>query len=452
MESKIVIIGAGEVGFNLAKSLSRENHEITVIDNNPQKCARVKNNLDVHVIEGDGASQRILQRVDMKNIDYLISLTRIDEINLVCSRIAKKMGAKHVICRLRNTEYIHKDAIITPEQFGIEYVTYPEKAAQIEIENLIRRSSTVEVQEFHNGDILMIGVNLESSSPLIGRTIENVMTSNPFTQHQTVFINRSDDFFIPRKDDIYKKNDHVYFVSRKEDVDEVQKMAGKPSFDVNNVMILGAGKIGRLLAKSLQFDYNVKIIEKNKDKAKAYSPNLSETLMLIGDGLDIEFLESENISNVDCFISATQNEQTNILAALLAKHYGAKQVVLHITTTSYLKSVRRIGADAIVSKNISAVNEVLNVIRSNEDNLEIHRFDDVGVEAIDVRVTDDSPYLKKNMSIDSLPEEFSIAAIIRSDKVIIPNMMTEIKSEDELLIFAKPDNAKDAESLFIVND
>ena len=149
MESKIVIIGAGEVGFNLAKSLSRENHEITVIDNDPQKCQRVKNNLDVHVIEGDGASQRILQRIDMKHIDYLLALTRIDEINLVCSRISKKMGAKHVICRLRNTEYIHKNAIITPEQFGIEHVTYPEKAAQKEIENLIRRSSTVEVQEFH---------------------------------------------------------------------------------------------------------------------------------------------------------------------------------------------------------------------------------------------------------------------------------------------------------------
>ena len=140
MESKIVIIGAGEVGFNLAKSLSRENHEITVIDTDPQKCLRVKNNLDAHVIEGDGASQRLLQSIDMKNIDYLLALTRIDEINLVCSRISKKMGAKHVICRLRNTEYLHKKAIITPEQFGIEYVTYPEKAAQIEIENLIRRS------------------------------------------------------------------------------------------------------------------------------------------------------------------------------------------------------------------------------------------------------------------------------------------------------------------------
>ena len=449
MESKIVIIGAGEVGFNLAKSLSRENHEITVIDTDPQKCLRVKNNLDAHVIEGDGASQRILQSIDMKHVDYLLALTRIDEINLVCSRISKKMGAKHVICRLRNTEYLHKKAIITPEQFGIEYVTYPEKAAQIEIENLIRRSSTVEVQEFHDGRILMVGINLESSSPLIGRTIENVVTSNPFTQHKTVLINHNDDFFIPKPTDTYKKNDHVYFVARKERVEEVQKMAGKPSFDVKNVMILGAGKIGRLLAKSLQFDYNVKIVEKNKEKAKTYSPKLTETLMLIGDGLDIEFLESENISDVDCFISATQNEQTNILAALLAKHYGAKQVVLHITTTNYLKAVRRIGADAIVSKNISAVNEVLNVIRSNEDNLEIHRFDDVGVEAIDVKVDDNSTYIKKNMTIDTIPSDYSVAAIIRNDKIIIPNFMTEIKSGDELLIFAKPEDAKDAESLFI---
>lgn len=449
MELKIVIIGAGEVGFNLAKSLSRENYDITVVDINPDKCLRIKNNLDAHVIEGDGASQRILQKLDMKKVDYLITLCPIDEVNLVASRISKKMGAKHVICRLRNTEYSHKNAIITPEQFGIEYVTYPEKAAQIEIENLIRRSSTVEVQEFKDGAILMVGVNLESSSPLIGRTIDSVITSNPFTAHKTVLINRNDDFFIPNSNDSYKKNDHVYFIGRKNDIDDIQKMAGKPSFDVKNVMILGCGKIGRLLAKSLQYDYNVKIIEKNKDKAKFFSPNLSESLMLIGDGLDIEFLESENISDVDCFVSATQNEQTNILASLLAKHYGARQAILHITTTNYLKSVRRIGADAIVSKNISAVNEVLNVIRSNQDNVEIHRFDDVGVEAIDVIVDSNSDYLANNMTIDSIPEDYSIAAIIREEKIIIPNKRTEIKSNDELLMFTKPEHAQKAESLFV---
>ena len=449
MKLKIVIIGAGEVGFNLAKSLSRENYDITVIDNDPKKCNRIKNNLDAHVIEGDGASQRILQEIQMKEVDFLLALTRIDEINLVASRISKKMGAKHVISRLRNTEYLHKKAIITPEQFGIEFVTYPEKAAQIEIENLVRRSSTVEVQEFKDGEILMVGVNLESSSPLIGRTLENVTISNPFTAHKTVLINRKDDFFIPNSDDLYKKDDHIYFIARKNDIESVQTMAGKPSFNVKNVMILGCGKIGRLLAKSLQDDYNVKMIEKNKEKAKKFSPNLSNSLMLIGDGLDIEFLESENISDVDCFVSATENEQTNILAALLAKHYGAKQVILHITTTNYLKSVRRIGADAIVSKNISAVNEVLNVIRSNEDNVEIHRFDDVGVEAIDVIVDENSKYLINSMKIEDIPNEYSVSAIIRNSNIIIPNYMTEIKSGDELLIFTKPEDAQSAENLFV---
>ena len=449
MELKIVIIGAGEVGFNLAKSLSRENYDITVIDNNPNKCIRIVNNLDAHVIEGDGASQRILQEIDMKKVDFLLALTRIDEVNLVASRMSKKMGAKHVICRLRNTEYLHKKAIITPEQFGIEFVTYPEKAAQIEIEHLVRRSSTVEVQEFKDGEILMVGVNLESSSSLIGRTLENVVISNPFTAHRTVLINRNDDFFIPAPNDVYKKDDHVYFVGRKNDIENIQSMAGKPSFDVKNVMILGAGKIGRLLAKSLQSDYNVKIVEKNKDKAKKFSPNLADSLMLIGDGLDIEFLESENISEVDCFVAATENEQTNMLASLLAKHYGAKQVILHITTTNYLKSVRRIGADAIVSKNISAVNEVLNVIRSNEDNVEIHRFDDVGVEAIDVIVDKKSNYLLNDMKIEDIPVEYSVSAIIRKDKIIIPNYMTEIKAEDELLIFTKPEDAQSAENLFV---
>ncbi len=449
MSLNIVVIGAGEVGFNLAKALSKEDHDITVIDVSSEKCSRVKNAIDAKVIEGNGASQRILQKIDMKNIDYLLALTRIDEVNFVSCYIAHFLGAKKIICRLRNTEYSHKTAIITPQDFKIDHVVFPEKAAQKEIDSLIRQTSAVEIEHFRDEKITLVGINLEQSSPLIGRTVEQVRLANPYIPHQLCVVYRDDDSFIPHQNTVFKKNDFAYFIGKNEDINKIQQMSGKPAIKVNNIMILGAGKIGRLLAKSLQTDYNVRIVEKDEEKAKKYSDKLIDTLILIGDGLDTDFLESENISDVDCFISATESEETNILASLIVKHYGVKQVILHINTTSYLKSVRRIGVDSVLSKNISAVNEVIRIIKSDQQSLPVYRFDEIDIESIEIRVSKTSKYIHKKYSISDIPENIALGAIVRNDKIYIPDQYTEVQPGDELLLFGKAKNIKLAEDLFI---
>ena len=174
--------------------LSKEDYDITVVDTNTDKCSKVKNAIDARVIEGNGASQRILQKIDnMSNVDYFLALTPIDEINLIASKISKAMGAKKVIARLRNTEFSHKTAIITPKDFNIDFVTYPEKAAQYEIESLIRSSSAIEVVKFNDDQITLIGIKIEESSPLIDRSVRNVVLSNPFTPHSVAVIYRNDE-------------------------------------------------------------------------------------------------------------------------------------------------------------------------------------------------------------------------------------------------------------------
>ena len=448
MDIKIVIIGVGEVGFNLVKALSKEKFDITVIDIKEEKCQRITNTMDVRAIVGDGASQRILQQLDMANIDYLLALTRIDEVNLVAAKSAYEMGAKKIICRLRNTEYSHESAIITPEQFGIDYVVYPEKAAQRDIENLIRQTSAVDLEEFKNGQINMVGIKIAHSSPLVGRNIKNVELSNPYIPHKLALVIRENESFIPPKETIYKKDDIAYFIGKAKDINEIQRMAGKPAFKVKNIMILGAGKIGRLLAKSLQYDYNVRIVEQNFEKAKKFGKTLTDTLILQANGLDIDFLNSENIQETDCFIAATENEQTNILASLLVKHYGVKQVILHITTTNYFKAVRRIGVDAVVSKNISAVNEVLKLIRSDQQDLPVSSFEDLNVDAIELSVVQECRYIRKKLTIDQIPEELCIGAICRNNEMIIPNNHTEIYAEDELLVITKEESISKVEKLF----
>ena len=444
----IVLVGAGEVGFNLSKVLSKDGHNLTIIDINESKCSRVNNSIDAKVIEGNGASQRILQRINFDDVDYFLALTRIDEVNLVASSIAKKLGSKKVVARLRNTEFIHKNAIMKPEDYGIDYVTYPEKAAQTEILNLIRDTSAVEIKDFYEGKIKLIGIKLEHTSPLIGRTINNVKLSNPYLAHSVAVIDRNDVTFIPHKETLYMKEDVVYFVAENLNIDDIQKMVGKPSFKVTSIMILGLGKIGRLLAKSLQIDYNIKIIEQNKEKAKKYNTDLDECLMLIGDGLDLELLESENISEIDCFIASTENQETNMLASMIAKNHNVKQVIMHINSNNYLKSIRRIGVDAIVSKNIAAVNEILNIIESDKEEIQISRFEDIDIDVLKLQALENCKYFSKKYKISDIPESICLGAIIRNDSIIVPSFSTIIDVNDELLLFLKPESISKAENLF----
>ena len=448
MSLNIVIIGVGEVGFNLAKYLSKEDHAITVIDVNSKKCLRVQNSIDAKVIEGDGTSQRLLAEIDMGKVDYILALTRIDEVNLVASQIASKMGAKHVICRLRNTEYIHKNAVISPSDFNISYVTYPEMAAKNDIEHIIKKGSEDEVHEYNDGKINMIGFHLEADSPLINRTVSEIELSNPYIRHKLVLIYRDDESFIPHADTKYHKDDYIYMVAKSEDIPEVQRMTGNPNYEINNIMILGCGKIGRLLAKSLENDYNVTLIEKNEDKAKEFSSNFRNTLMLSGDGLDVDFLESENIADIDCFIAVSENEQTNLLSSMIAKDFGVKQIITHISTTDYYKVLKKMDISIVISKNISAVNEILQYIRTEQENVQISRYEDLEVEAVELKVESNSNYIAKNYSLSDIPETVTLAAIIRKDNIIIPNGNTQIFSDDELLLFLKPNEIKKVESLF----
>ena len=199
----------------------------------------------------------------------------------------------------------------------------------------------------------------------------------------------------------------------------------------------------------MESDYDVRIIENDHIKAKKVGKNLPDTLILDADGLDIDFLTSENIQETDCFIAATENEQTNILASLLVKHYGVKQVILHISTTNYIRAVRRIGVDAVVSKNISAVNNIINFIRSDQEALPVSRIEDVDVDALELTVSDNCKYIHKNMSLEKLPDFVCIGSICRNGNIIIPNPHTEVLPGDELLLFTKEKNILKSENLFL---
>ena len=214
-------------------------------------------------------------------------------------------------------------------------------------------------------------------------------------------------------------------------------------------MILGLGKISRMLAKSLGNDYNVKVVELNKEKAKKYSESLDESLVLVGDGLDEDFLESESIHEIDCFIATTENDKTNMLASLIAKYKGVKQVIMHVSTTNYFKSMRKIGIDAVVSKNISAVNDVFKIIHAKSEDINITPFEDMHIDALEITANPNSKYFSKNYTVKDLPDNICLAGIVRDNEVIIPSInKSTIEENDKLLIFLNPESLSKIENLF----
>ena len=253
---------------------------------------------------------------------------------------------------------------------------------------------------------------------MINRSLNNVELANPFIHHKVVVISRNKNTFIPHKDTKFQVGDTAFFVFRTEDAKKIQQMAGKPAIDINNIMILGAGKIGRLLAKSLQKDFNIRIVEKNVAKGWQVKEKIRDILVLTEDGTNIEFLESENIHEVDCFIATAENEQTNIVSGLLAKHLGVKHVIVHISTTDYLHAVRHIGFDAVVSKNISAVNEVIRFMKSDVSK-SISRFEDLETDCIELQVKEESKFMRKKDNLEDSTKDIVLGAIFRNGEISI---------------------------------
>ena len=447
MSLKIVIIGAGEVGFNLAKELSQEDHDITLVDINPVKVKRASETLDVSTLEGNGATPSVLSQAQVGSADIFLALTRIDEVNLVASEMARELGAKTVIARLRNTEYTSNTAILQPSRFGIDEVIHPELAAVEEVERLLRQSSAMDVKEFEGGRLQLVGVRLEASSPLLYRTVEDVSNSNREVPHKVIALNHEGENFIPRADTIYQAGDIVYVMSETRHIPVIMTMLGKPNREVHKIMILGAGKIGRRLAQRLQDDLDVKLVESNKTKAWEIASTLMNTLVLHGDGTDIDFLVSENISEMDSFIAVTEDEQTNLLTGLLAKQLGAKHVVVHLATTIYLPTARRIGIDATISKNMATVEAILRVIKSSHDRA-VSPFEDVGIEAVEVVTEKGSKMTRKPVREVTLPPGAILGAVIRGEGIEIPTGDSKILPGDRVLVFLQNTEVEKVQKFF----
>ncbi len=445
---RIVIIGAGEVGFHVAKALSQEDHDITVIDIDPAKCKRASESLDVIVIEGNGASPRNLSEANVQEADYVLCLTRVDEVNLIASQQANELGANKIIARLRNQQYTTQDSIIKPEKFGINHVIHPEKEACREIVKLVHHSYATQVTDFESGRMQMIGIRIEKSSPVVGKTVREICDADSEFKFGIVTVIRDGESHVPWSDFIFSHSDIAYFIVKKQHLSALMHMLGKEATETKSIIILGGSKIGRSIAEELENELNVRLIDDDREKAEWLASKLEQTMVLHGDGTDVELLKAENINDADSFIAVTESEKTNLLSGMLAHHLGVKQTVIHLSTTEYMPIVQEIGLGAVLSKNMSTVNSILKFISSSQTESSVTTFDEIDVDVIELSPEPGSKVATAPLKDIKFPEDSIVGVINHHEKLSIARGTSQLTEEDKVLVFAKSNAVSKLKKLF----
>ena len=446
---KIVLIGVGEVGFHLAKALSEDGHDITAVDINPEKCRRITEHLDAIDVEGNGASPKTLHKARVEDADYVLCLTRIDEVNLIAAQQAHELGAKHIIARLRNQQYSDRDSIIKPEKFGVDLVIHPEREACQEIVRLVRHPYATQVMDFEDGRLQMLGIRLEKGcSQIIGKTVREICEQTEDYKFGIIAVLRNTKTLVPWSDYEFQYGDIVYFIIRTEHVNQLITLLGKTTEYSKRVMIIGGSKIGRSLAETLQEDMNVRLVEGNREKAEHIANHIDNILVINADGTDMEFLTSENIQEIDSFITVTENEQTNILSGLLAHHFGVKQAIIHVSNTEFLPIIQELGIGPIISKNMSTVNTILRKIRSDISDTSVFTFDEIDVDVLELQPEPGSRATLMELSELSFPKGSIVGVINHHGHLSIARGSSRLTAEDTALVFAKNDAFNAVRKLF----
>ena len=434
---RIVIIGAGEVGFHVAKALSQEDFDITVIDNDPEKCRRASENLDVIVVQGNGASPKNLVEANVDKADYVFALTRIDEVNLIASQQARQLGANKVIARLRNQQYSDASSIIKPEKFGIDLVIHPEKEACSEIVRLVDHPYATRVMDFEDGRLKMIGIRIPYQSQIVGRSVKELCDDSKEIKFGIVSVIRGSETIIPWGDFIFEPNDRAYFIIKTKNLEGLLKILGINGQKSERIMIFGGEKIGTSVAEILQNEKSIRLIDNRKDKSEQIAANLTNTMVIYADGTDLEFLKSENIQEVESFIAVTRDERVNILSGILAHQLGAKQTIIHINTTEYMPLLQELGVGSIVSKNMATVNKIIRKIYSDKTETDLIAFEEMDVDVIELQPKAGSKVTQKPLSEIDFPNESIVGIINHHGNLSIARGNSLITEEDTVLVFAK---------------
>jgi trk system potassium uptake protein TrkA len=435
---KIVIAGIGQIGTYLAKMLVRRDHDITVIDEKKEKLDALSTDYDVLTVNGSASSIEVLEQANVQNSDLYIAVTKHQEVNIISSILAKKLGAKKTLARIDNNEYVVDEHRKIITELGVDSLIYPEILASDEIVNIVRHPSMIKTVEFAGGKLVLFTLKVAHDNPIAGKTLVEVAREYEFLKARVVALSRGNRTIIPRGRDKVLPGDIIYIITDKDGLEQVKEILRLPKFNVRNIMILGGSRIGLKAAMALENDYYIKIFEKDKAKSEYLADVLHNALVINSEARDADFLIDEGIEQVDVFIAVTGNSEINILSSLLAKRLGVKLTITQVENIDYFELAKNMDLDFIINKKLIAASHIFaHTIGANVASVQC--FSDTEAEVLEFVVPEGAKITRKKLSDIDFPEGAIIGGGQRNGEVFIAVGDTRIQPGDRVVVFALPD-------------
>ena len=435
------------MGMHLAEALVRSNHDITLVDPHEELLKMMESHSDLMTITGDSTSTDVLLRANVKHADLVIAVLHDEHINLLTGIIAKKLGAKKVIARVNTMENLSPEVWRMYQDLGIDGLLSPEDIAAQEIISLLKQNASLETYDFSGGKLQLFMVKLESEAEILGKTVDEVINQYEHLEFRIAAIHRRQSTFIPQGEDMFQIGDMVYVVTKPHAVKDIIKLSGKKKINIHNVMIVGGGRVGRITAKRLEHELNIKVLESNKERCMDLTNYLSEALVVNADARDLDMLEDEGIKDMDAFIAVTDNTETNILTCLQAKSFGVKKTIALVENIDYIDISQNIGIDSIINKKLIAASYMVKyTLGAKVSTLKSLSGIDADIVEFDVRAG--SAVTRKPIGQLAMPTDAIICGITRDGESYIATDDFQIETDDQVVVLALPDAIPAVERLF----
>jgi len=452
---KILILGAGQVGSTVAESLVSEANDITVVDTDSEKLRQLQDRLDLRTLTGNASHPAVLEQAGIADTDMLLAVTQSDEVNMVACKLAASLyNTPTRIARIRSADFLARPEVFSKDNFCVDFSICPEQILTDYIVKLIEFPEALQVLEFANGKASLVAVRAFKGGPLVGNPLSFLCTHMPQVETRVAAIFRKDRPITPTGDTVVEDGDEIFFIAATDNIRSVLKEMRRMDKPTKRVMIVGGGNIGRRLAKTLEHDYEVKLIEFNKKSCQKLAGELTRTLVLNGDGTDENLMQQEHVGDVDVFCALTNDDENNIMSALLAKQGGARKVISLINRSAYVGLVQGGKIDIALSPAHVTIGSLLAYVRQG-DVAAVHSLRRGAAEALELVAHGDrqsSRVVGRRIDEIDLPNGANIGAIVRGGEVIVGHHDLVIEAEDHVIVFViNKAMVRKVEKLFQVN-
>lgn len=445
---RILVVGAGAVGFHVAKRLSEEEQDVVVVDADPARSEYVGDQLDVLAVTGNGASLPVLEKAEIEETDLLLAVTSKDEVNLIACLAASQYGVGFRVARISNPEYYATDSVLSREKLGVDLMINPERECAWETFQLLRSEAATDLARFAGGRLQLMGLKVQEGARVAGKTLIELDRELQDRRYVTVAIVRDGVTEIPSGNSSILAGDQIYVLTPSEEMSAIPPLAGYDPHQLRRVMIAGGSREAVYLAHHLEeHDITCTLLDSDRERCVELAEELPRALVLHADATDLELLEMEGVEGIDGFVAFTGQDETNMLSSLLAKTSGARKVISLIEKVEYVPLVSKVGVDAAVSPRMSTVNAILRYVRRGNVT-SVATLKGIDAEAMELLVDEESGAVGTPLRDLDLPEDGLVGAILRDDEVISPRGSDAVRPGDRVIVFTFPDAVSTFESLF----